>query len=216
MSENLSYRTRVVYRQGEPLRYVGHLDMLRVWERALRRANLPLAYSQGFNPHPKITIAMPLPVGCTGEREELDIVLTQPLPDPEWIERLGPVLPTGLEIIEIAAVPLKAPARPSQIRRADYTALVDSIAADEVLRRTQALIAQTAWPIDFRGKQYDIRPLIETLNVQHEQGQTRIEMRLLRDTDGRLGRPDAVLAAIGLSQEAHSICRIAIEFEPAP
>ena len=68
-------RLRVTFSRGEELKYLSHLDVMRLWERALRRADLPLAYSQGFSPHAKISIAAPLPLGVTGERELMDIVL---------------------------------------------------------------------------------------------------------------------------------------------
>ncbi|MFQ5886684.1 MAG: TIGR03936 family radical SAM-associated protein, partial [Anaerolineae bacterium] len=56
-------RIRITFSKGEEIQYISHLDMMRLWKRTLRRANLPLAYSKGFNPQPKISIAAPLPVG---------------------------------------------------------------------------------------------------------------------------------------------------------
>ena len=71
----LPRRVRIVFRKGEVVKYISNLDLLRAWERILRRARLPLAYTHGFSPHPRITIAMPLAVGCSGENEVLDVLL---------------------------------------------------------------------------------------------------------------------------------------------
>ncbi|MGH2634098.1 MAG: TIGR03936 family radical SAM-associated protein, partial [Tepidiformaceae bacterium] len=65
-------RFRVWFRKGERVRYISHLDVLRAWERAIRRTGLPLSYSQGFTPHPKIAFASPLPLGFIGECEVMD------------------------------------------------------------------------------------------------------------------------------------------------
>ena len=76
-------RLRITYRKDGPARHVGHLDVMRTWERAIRRAKLPLAYTQGFSPHARIALAAPLPVGTIGERELMDIWLDEPAGPPE-------------------------------------------------------------------------------------------------------------------------------------
>jgi len=68
-------RIRVTYARTAPLRYTGHLDMQIVWERCLRRARLPLMYSQGFHPQPRINQACPLPLGMTSQMEVMDFWL---------------------------------------------------------------------------------------------------------------------------------------------
>ncbi|MCB0240184.1 MAG: TIGR03936 family radical SAM-associated protein, partial [Anaerolineae bacterium] len=70
-------RLRVTYSHQGPLRYVGHLDVVRTWERALRRAEVPLAYSEGFNPQAKLQFASGLPLGTTGRAEIMDVLLTE-------------------------------------------------------------------------------------------------------------------------------------------
>ena len=66
-------RIRISFSRGEKVKYISHLDLMRLWERALRRASIPIAYSQGFSPHPKISIAAPLPIGVTSDGEFMDI-----------------------------------------------------------------------------------------------------------------------------------------------
>ena len=68
-------RIRIVYSKADSLKYTGNLDLQKIWERLLRRANLPLAYSQGFHPQPRINQGCPLPLGFIGENEMVDIWL---------------------------------------------------------------------------------------------------------------------------------------------
>src|SRR5690606_23094332 len=97
-------RLRVTFAKEGPLRFVAHLDMMRTWERAIRRARLPLAYTQGFSPHARIALAAPLPVGVVGRRELLDLWLGEPLPTEEVAERLAAAMPPGLRIVAIEVV----------------------------------------------------------------------------------------------------------------
>ncbi|PIW40369.1 MAG: hypothetical protein COW22_02130, partial [Chloroflexi bacterium CG15_BIG_FIL_POST_REV_8_21_14_020_46_15] len=73
-------RLRVRFGRGEEVKFIAHLDIVRFWERAFRRAEIPLAYSQGFTPHPRISLAAPLPVGVTSEFELMDVWLKQWMP----------------------------------------------------------------------------------------------------------------------------------------
>jgi radical SAM-linked protein len=72
-------RLRVKFSRGDEIKFISNLDLMRLWQRALRRAGMPLAYSEGFNPHPRISLAAPLPLGVTGEAELMDIVLSRPV-----------------------------------------------------------------------------------------------------------------------------------------
>jgi radical SAM-linked protein len=219
VSERALDRTRITFRKGEPLKYISHLDLLRAWERILRRAGVPLAYSQGFSPHPRITIAMPLPVGCTGGREEVDVLTTEPLCGEEMIALLEPALPTGIKVVSAAPVPLRAPARPALIRRADYEVALAGVSTAEVARRVEDLLTRDAVEVTFRRKTYDLRPLIASLRVRPAGEATTVggtttvvDMALLRDAGGRIGRPDVVLEALGLSAYARRIHRTRIVF----
>ena len=69
-------RLRIKFRRGAEVKYISHLDIMRLWQRALNRAGIALAYSEGFHPHPKISLAVPLAVGVTSEAELMDIILT--------------------------------------------------------------------------------------------------------------------------------------------
>jgi len=91
---------KVVYKKGEEVKYIGHRDLMRAFQRAVRRADLPIAYSQGFNPHMKISWGNALKVGATSEREEAVLQFEQWAKPDEVKERLNRVLPRGLAILD--------------------------------------------------------------------------------------------------------------------
>ena len=64
-----NYRYRMVFSKMQPLRYIGHLDLMRAWEHTFRRANVPIAYTQGYHPHPRVNLGAALPLGFTSECE---------------------------------------------------------------------------------------------------------------------------------------------------
>src|SRR3972149_204043 len=111
--EAIRQRMRVTFTRNETLKYIGHLDMSHTWQRILRRAELPLAYSEGFKPQPKITFAAALPLGCTSEHEVLDFVLSPACDVSEVGVRLKHALPPGMQVTSIEQVPVKLPAPPT-------------------------------------------------------------------------------------------------------
>lgn len=96
------YNIRVRFTRGEELKFISHLDLMKVFERALRRTGLPVAYSHGFNPHPQMVFGLPLSVGVTSEAEYADFELSQEIGPAEFIERLNTGLPAGIRIMEAA------------------------------------------------------------------------------------------------------------------
>ncbi len=91
---------RTKFMRGDEVKFISHLDLMKVFERAIRRARLPIAYSQGFNPHPNMVFGLPLSVGVTSEAEYGDFEITDDqMPVNEFVERLNAQLPKGLEIL---------------------------------------------------------------------------------------------------------------------
>ena len=82
------------------MRYISHLDLLRLFQRAARRAGLPLFLTEGFNPHPKIKIEPAVKLGLEAEDLRAEIILTEKVPDKNLMESLGKELPPGIEIIK--------------------------------------------------------------------------------------------------------------------
>ena len=92
---------RIWYKKSGLVIYTSHLDMNRCFTRAVRRAEIPLWYTEGFNPHPYLNFLLPLPLGQSGEREPIDIKIEEDMPLDEIKRRLNSVLPEGLEIVDV-------------------------------------------------------------------------------------------------------------------
>jgi radical SAM-linked protein len=211
-------RLRVWYAKGEALKYISHLDLARSWERAFRRAGLPLAYSQGFNPRPRFHIAAALPVGVTGRAELLDVWLVEPLAPEAALSRLRPVLPPGLEALQAAEVDLGAPSLQSQVIAADYRAVVLSPEPLEAIRgRAQALLEAPALPRRRLHKgswqAYDLRPLLQEIDAEAGPDGAAVLCLRLQASQAGAGRPEEVLDALGLSPAPHCVERTALYFE---
>ena len=93
---------RIWFSKRGRAKYISHLDLMRAMSRAVRRAALPLWYTEGFNPHPYLSFALPLPLGQEGLREAMDIRLEEDLPLEEIARRFEDVLPEGIEILGAA------------------------------------------------------------------------------------------------------------------
>jgi radical SAM-linked protein len=208
----------MTFAKGDALKYISHLDLARAWERIFRRAGLPIAYSQGFNPRPRFQIAAGLPVGVTGLAELLDVWLAESLAPQEVLTRLRPALPCGLEVLDAVEVDLRASSLQSQLRTADYRAVVHSQETVEAMRtRVQALLDASTLPRRRQHKgqwqTYDLRPLVQSVTVEPGQpGEQIVAMRLQASPHGA-GRPDEVLDALGLSLAPHTLERTNLGFE---
>jgi radical SAM-linked protein len=205
-------RLRITFSKGGTLAYASHLDLMRVWERALRRAGVPLAYSQGFNPRPKLQLAAALPLGHTAEAELLDVWLERSLDVAPFAKALVSALPDGLAMSEVRQVVLEEPALPTQVVSAEYRVeVVSGETAEQVEARIEQVLAaegllqEQARP-GRAGKQYDLRPLIERLWLEQasepveggvEEERVVLGMRLAA-REGATARPEAVLEALGM------------------
>ncbi len=209
----MSTRLRLKFSKEGALRYIGHLDMARVWERILRRARLPVAFSQGFHPQPKLQFAAALPVGCASTAELMDVVLAQDLTPEQARQAIEPQLPAGLGVLAIEAVPLNAPALQATLQSADYVLTIEtSESLDEISRRAQALLAAPTLPRERRGKAYDLRPLILDLRVEAVDRIVTLWARLRASQTAGTGRPDELLDALSLGDTPAQICRTGLEF----
>jgi radical SAM-linked protein len=203
LNQPYQQRLRVTFVKGEAIKYIGHLDLAKTWERALRRAGVPLAYSLGFHPQPRIAFASALPLGFVGEAELMDAFLEMPLAPEDFIRRLRPVLPPGLEIKSVEEVALRGPSLQSLLRFSDYRLELQSdLPVEEIRGRIARLLEAEKLPRQRerrgRRKEYDLRPLIERLSlVGQGDGIYILEMRLRTDPQAT-GRSGEVLEALGL------------------
>jgi len=116
------FRTEIT--KGEEIRYISHLDYASLMERAIRRAKLPAAYSEGFNPHMKLAFASALAVGVTSDAEYMDIELTKPVCQPEFFDKLTAALPPGVKLIKARIFEGRHKALMAAAELADYAITV--------------------------------------------------------------------------------------------
>lgn len=203
-------RIRITFAKQGALRYTGHLDLHRLWERAARRAELPLAYSQGFHPQPKMAIAAALPLGFSSRCEVIDMRLEHEIPLEGLDEKLQQTLPTGIRVSNVESVDEKLPALQTQVASAEYeVTLTEAVDGSELKREIESVIGSESIPRERRGKTYDLRPLIEELYLSSE---GKIHMRLAA-REGATGRPEEVLDVLGIAFEGTRIERTQIIFK---
>ncbi len=211
-------RLRITYSKGEAIRFISNLDLMRLWERAARRAGLPLAYSHGFNPQPKIANAHALPVGCAGENEVLDMWLEKRMEPEEVAHRLRDALPPAAQLIRVEEVDPREPSLQSRVCAAEYRAYVQTQEAEYTLtERVQALLSAHELSRRYvrHGKppvMYDLRPLLLELRLLGRTEEEAIFWMRLRAEPGATGRPDEVLDALGLADAPRRVVRERIIF----
>ncbi len=208
-------RIRITFAKQGALRYTGHLDLHRLWERAARRAELPLAYSQGFHPQPKMTIAAALPLGFSSRCEVIDLRLEHEISLEGLSEKLQQTLPTGIRVSNVESVDEKLPALQTQVASAEYeVTLTDSsssfrVDGSDLKRRIDSVMESESLIRERRGKTYDLRPLIEELKLESA---GKIYMRLAA-REGATGRPEEVLDILGIAFEETRIERTQLIFK---
>ena len=215
-------RIRITFVKQGALRYTGHLDLHKLWERAARRAELPLAYSQGFHPQPKMNMAAALPLGFSSRCEVMDMKLEHDIPLDDLPTRLNRTLPSGLQVVEVEQVDERLPALQTQVESAEYeVTLTESIDESEWKRRIESVMESNTLPRERRGKVYDLRPLLEELRIMESDGLPsgqekapalqKIFMRLAA-REGATGRPEEVLDGLGIAFEETRIERSRLIF----
>jgi len=216
-------RIRITFAKQGPLRYTGHLDLHKLWERAARRAELPLAYSQGFHPQPKMNIAAALPLGFSSLCEVMDMKLEHEIQLEGLREKLQQTLPTGIQVLNVESADERAPALQTQVTSAEYqVTLTGSIDESELKRKIDSVMESESIIRERRGKTYNLRPLIERLALtpapslrsasQSPDGRgEKIFMRLAA-REGATGRPEEVLDALGIAFEETRIERTNLIF----
>ena len=193
-------RLRITFAKQGALRYTGQIDLHRIWERTARRAELPLAYSRGFRPQPKIQLAAALPLGFSSRCELVDLRLERDVPLDGLTDRIQAAVPPGLTVLAVEEQDEGAPALGPLIESAEYeVTLLEPVNLDDLRPKIAALLAAAALSRDRRGKRYDLRPLIEELTVCPADP-PMLQMRLAA-REGATGRPDEILAELGIPLE---------------
>jgi radical SAM-linked protein len=204
-------RIQITFTKQGALRYTGHLDLHRLWERAARRAELPLAYSQGFHPQPKMSLAAALPLGFSSTCEVLDMRLEREIPLDGLRERLNTTLPPGVRVTGIEQVDERLPALQTQVTSAEYRVeLKEQVDPSELTRRIETVLESASIVRVRRDKQYDLRPLIEALELTGDTIVLKLAAR-----EGATGRPEEVLDVLDIPFEGTRIERTRLIFRSA-
>jgi radical SAM-linked protein len=212
-------RVRIRFTREEEMKYISHLDVMRLWQRAFLRAGVDLAYSEGFNPRPKMSLAAPLALGVTSEAELMDITLSRWTSPPAFRAAMERQLPRGVRIREVLAVAPTLPSLQSQVRLAEYTVTVATgKTPEEVQAAIDGLLAKDTLPWEHKRdtgpRRYDLRTLINDLWVGERRGENLQELGMLLRCDSQgSGRPEQVAAALGFEEYPISIHRTRLILE---
>lgn len=204
-----STRFRIRFEKGSAMRFISHLDLMRTWERTLRRSGLPLAFTQGHHPHLKMSFGPPLPLGYRSRAEVFDLELTRP-PGVDLAERLDAVLPVGLRVVAFRPILFKTPSLMSQLGGASYRIrFPDSLVADAgfagedfgavlaarveaLLDRDNVIVRRTS---ENQTREFDARPSIAALRVTDDASRPALDADL-RFTVRAAARPDDLVALL--------------------
>lgn len=157
------YVQRTLFTRCGATSYIGHLDLMKVFERAIRRAELPILYTQGYNPRPMMVFALPLGVGINTEGDYVDVPMAVPVNSEEFVEKVNRELPQGLKILRAKSIPEPKDSLMSVVTAADYRIVSPQIAVyaikllDEKSIITSKKSKGKIISIDIRGLIYDIQ-----------------------------------------------------------
>jgi radical SAM-linked protein len=220
-------RLRLRFSKAGKIRFTSHRDVARMWERALRRSGLPVAYSQGFVPHPLVSFGLALPTGCESLGEYLDVRLGPPGVGETPVEGLAaaltPLLPEGIEVQAAALVEEAEGSLQQEVASCDWELEVLGVPGEELRERVQKLLTAPVLTVrrQRKGRQVDddVRPAILALSVTGSQGEVRAELA----THPRGVRPADLITALGADAAPGRACRThqwierdGARFEPLP
>ena len=189
-------RMIAVFEKSERIRHIGHLDIQRFVQRGLRRSELPVAYSNGFNPHILVTFASALSTGAWGTREIMDVTLAEPVTEAEFLERMNRAMPPEMQLLEARSVEDRHPALTALLKAASYDVLIRDpeiaeklIAACPELMRQETVMAVRKTKSGL--KEVDIKPLIYALNGKEQHLYCTLAL-----TEGQTCKPNMLLEAL--------------------
>jgi radical SAM-linked protein len=215
MKGDAGFPVRLRFSKRGKVRFVGHRDIARSLERAFRIVGLPLAFTQGFSPRPKVSFGLALTVGAESDAEYLDVELTEPIDLHDLSERLTAALPEGIEVTGVAALEDRAPALQEAVTAVGWQLEVTVPESDgpvplDVSRTVDAAMAAPSLLITRtrKGKesQDDVRPALRRVEVlgDTEHG-VQLEVEVATHPVGV--RVSEILAALGGGLEARRILR---------
>lgn len=213
----VAQRLRITFGKSGALKYTSSLDVAKIWERVLRRAGLPILYTQGFNTRPRLQLAMPLPLGITSECEIVDIALREKidLQTAELAESLLQVAPAGLSIHRIQDIDLRESTLQARISSAEYrVSFLDAMQPALLAQKIDDILGRKSIVVERIRKRrrsvMDLRPLIIDLQVD---GDGDLIAHLSVGDRGNL-RPDQLIEQMGLANYHHTVHRYKLHMLP--
>ncbi len=172
-------RMLAVFEKGERIRHIGHLDIQRSVQRGLRRSGLPVAYSQGFNPHILITFASALSTGACGKREIMDVTMAEDTDADEFLMRMNRAMPPEMQLKEARAVDNKHPSLMGMVRAAVYDLTIrDAETGRKLTQAIPAMMEKDRIPAMRKTKtkltEVDIKPLILSISAEENHIRTTL------------------------------------------
>lgn len=195
---------RLKFAKRNEVKYISHLDLMRVFQRAIRRQGIPISYSSGFNPHQEISFGAPLSLGVTSEAEYVDLKLSQPMDVQELKQSLNRSLPDGISILDGIQLKEGHKSAMSLVTHARYRISfnIENIAPERLQKSMEAFINQENIRVmkkqpkkGFELKEIDIKPMIVSIKlVKSEETVKIIDCLLLSGSRGNL-KPESLMAA---------------------
>jgi radical SAM-linked protein len=200
-----SARHRITFATSRTLAYLSVLELGKLWERTLRRGHVPLKYSQGFNPRPRMHFAAPLPVGCGCGADLLDLSLDESWTSQALRDAIADVMPQNLVVLDATAVDVHARSLSDLLQEAEYSVWLQQVSEAELAETIVAFLEKEEILMPkrgrkYRGKLYDLRPLVKSLSLDPTTPPPwlGLHMRVMA-RPGATGRPDELLRALGLA-----------------
>jgi radical SAM-linked protein len=198
------FPVRLRFAKHGKVRFISHRDVARAFERAFRIERLPLAFTQGFAPRPKVSFGLALSVGHESDAEYLDFELVEPVPLDALARRLSGSLPEGIDVTGLAALADRAPSLQDSVTAVNYRVTVtrdgEPPRAEEVAAIVDGALARSALPVtrSRKGRQVtdDLRPIVRAMTIVDVADLGPV-LDLELSTNPRGARPAEVLAAVG-------------------
>lgn len=203
---------RLKFAKGSEVKYISHLDLMRTFMRVVRRAEIPIAYSGGFNPHPEMSFGAPLSVGVASLAEYVDIQLAQELPLQDIVDRLNQYMPIGIKVLGAIRLPDKFKSAMALISHAKYTIALSIENADQEqlkakllsFSKQEQILAQKRQPKkNFQIKEIDIKPMIVEIDFEGCNEKGCIITCLLQSGSKANLKPELLIEAFGSYADIH-------------
>lgn len=165
-------KVRIKFKKYGALRFIGHLDVMRFFQKAMRRANIPIAFTSGYSPHMIMSFANPLGIGLSSEGEYFDIELKEPISSVDAVKQLNSVMVEGMEVVSFRQISdEKKMTGMALVAAADYLCTPKKTKLpDDISEKISAFLAQPeiriVKPTKRSEREVDIRPLIYAMNAK--------------------------------------------------